>query len=113
MTVRSRGAGGMPAAQTSTFSTLTPSDQTSVELSTTSGAALAEGATYGIGTVIASRFDESISDRAAAERRLIITTNPPEAGSWYRVDDQTSHWRPDRYFAPANTAFCAPNIYSA
>src|SRR5258708_27348154 len=36
LTVRSRGAGGMAAAQTSTFSTLTPSDQTSVELTTTS-----------------------------------------------------------------------------
>jgi hypothetical protein len=40
----------------------------------TSGAALAEDATYGIGTVIVARFDESISDRAAAERHW---SSPP------------------------------------
>jgi lipoprotein-anchoring transpeptidase ErfK/SrfK len=113
LTVRSRGAGGMPAAATSTFSTLTPSDQTSVELTTTSGATLAEGATYGIGTVIVARFDEPISDRAAAERRLVITTDPPVVGSWYWVDDQTAHWRPDRYFAPGTTVTAAANIYGA
>jgi lipoprotein-anchoring transpeptidase ErfK/SrfK len=113
LTVRSRGAGGMPAAQTSTFSTLTPSGQTSVELTTTSGAALADGATYGIGTVIVARFDEPISDRAAAERRLVITTNPPVAGSWYWVDDQTAHWRPERYFAPGTTVTAAADIYGA
>ena len=113
LTVRSRGAGGMPAAQTSTFSTLTPSGQTSVELTTTSGAALADGATYGIGTVIVARFDEPISDRAAAERRLVITTKPPVAGSWYWVDDQTAHWRPERYFAPGTTVTAAANIYGA
>ena len=113
MTVRSRGAGGMAAAQTSTFSTLAPSDQTWVELTTTSGAALAEGATYGIGAVIVARFDEPLSDRAAAERRLVITTNPPVVGSWYWVDDQTAHWRPDRYFAPGTTVTAAANIYGA
>jgi lipoprotein-anchoring transpeptidase ErfK/SrfK len=113
LTVRSRGAGGMPAAETSTFSTLTPSDQTSVELTTTSGATLAEGATYGIGTVIVARFDEPISDRAAAERRLVITTDPPVVGSWYWIDDQTAHWRPDRYFAPGTSVTAAANIYGA
>jgi len=113
LTVRSRGEGGMPAAQTSTFSTLTPSDQTSVELTTTSGAALADGATYGIGTVVVARFDEPIGDRAAAERRLVITTNPPVAGSWYWVDDQTAHWRPERYFAPGTTVTATANIYGA
>jgi lipoprotein-anchoring transpeptidase ErfK/SrfK len=113
LTVRSRGAGGMPAAQTSTFSTLTPSDQTSVQLTTTSGAALAEGATYGIGTVIVASFDEPISDRAAAEGRLVITADPPVLGSWYWVDDQTAHWRPDRYFAPGTTVTAAANIYGA
>jgi lipoprotein-anchoring transpeptidase ErfK/SrfK len=113
LTVRSLGAGGMPAAQTSTFSTLTPSDQTLVQMTTTSGAALAEGATYGIGTVIVASFDEPISDRAAAERRLVITTDPPVLGSWYWVDDQTAHWRPDRYFAPGTTVTAAANIYGA
>jgi lipoprotein-anchoring transpeptidase ErfK/SrfK len=113
LTVRSRGLSGMPAAQTSTFSTLTPSDQTAVDLTTTSGASLADGATYGVGTVIVARFDEPIGDRSAAERRLVVTTSPPVAGSWYWVDDQTAHWRPQGYFAPGTTVTAAANIYGA
>jgi lipoprotein-anchoring transpeptidase ErfK/SrfK len=113
LTVHSRGLSGMPAAQTSTFSTLTPSDQTAVDLTTTSGASLTEGATYGVGTVIVAHFDERIGDRAAAERRLVVTTSPPAAGSWHWVDDQTAHWRPERYFAPGTTVTAAANIYGA
>jgi Bacterial Ig domain len=38
------------------------------------------GGTYGVGTVIVAHFDEQISDRAAAERQLSVTTNPPVQG---------------------------------
>jgi lipoprotein-anchoring transpeptidase ErfK/SrfK len=113
LTIRSRGLTGMPAAQTSTFSTLTPGDQAAVELTTTSGASLVDGATYGVGTVIVARFDEPIEDRAAVERRLVVTTNPRVAGSWYWVDDQTAHWRPQRYYASGTTVTVDANIYGA
>jgi lipoprotein-anchoring transpeptidase ErfK/SrfK len=113
LTVHSRGLGGVPATQTSTFSTLTPSDQTSVYLTTTSGANIKDGGTYGVGTVIVARFDEPIDDRAAAERRLVVKTSPPVIGSWYWLDDQTAHWRPQRYFAPGTTVTAEANIYGA
>jgi lipoprotein-anchoring transpeptidase ErfK/SrfK len=103
LTVHSRGIGGMPAAQTSTFSTLTPSDQTAVALTTPAG----------IGTVVVARFDEPIEDRAAAERRLVVTTEPPVTGSWYWVDDQTAHWRPERYYAPGTNVTVSAGIYGA
>jgi lipoprotein-anchoring transpeptidase ErfK/SrfK len=35
------------------------------------------------------------------------------AGSWYWVDDQTAHWRPQRYFAPGTTVTAAATIYGA
>lgn len=113
LTVHSRGVGGMSAAQTSTFSTVTPADQTSVALTATSGRTLADGATYGVGTVVVARFDEQIGDRASAERRLVVTTDPPVTGSWYWVDDQTAHWRPERYFAPGTKVTVAANVYGA
>jgi lipoprotein-anchoring transpeptidase ErfK/SrfK len=113
LTVHSRGLTGMPAAQTSSFSTLSPGDQTSVELTTTSGASLKDGATYGVGTVIVASFDEPIKDRGAAERRLVVTTNPRVAGSWYWVDDQTAHWRPEKYYAPGTTVTVDAKIYGS
>ncbi|MCW2652558.1 MAG: hypothetical protein QOE41_1802 [Mycobacterium sp.] len=109
--VASRGPGGVASSQVSRFSTLTPNSQTAVSLNSTSGASLQEGGKYGIGMVIVAHFDEPIGDRAAAERRLVVTTSPPVQGSWYWMDDQTVHWRPEHYFAPGTAVRVAANIY--
>ncbi len=100
LTVTSRGSSGAPSTQTSTFSTLKPANQTKVSLTATSGAALQDQGTYGVGTVIVAHFDEPITDRATAEQRLIVTTSPAVQGSWYWVDNQNVHWRPEHYYAP-------------
>lgn len=70
-----------------------------VSLTTTSGAALANGGTYGIGTVIVAHFAGPI-DRAVAEQVLQVSTEPPVDGAWHWVDDHTAHWRPPQYYAP-------------
>lgn len=113
LTVTSRGQGGTPASQVSRFTTLTPGNQTNASLTTTSGAALREGGTYGVGIVIVARFDEPIIDRVAAERRLMVTTSPAVQGSWYWVDDQNAHWRPEHYYQPGTKITAAANIYGA
>jgi lipoprotein-anchoring transpeptidase ErfK/SrfK len=61
--------------------------------------------------VIVAHFDERIADRAAAERQLSVTTNPKVEGSWYWVDDQNAHWRPERYYAPGTTVTAEAKIY--
>jgi lipoprotein-anchoring transpeptidase ErfK/SrfK len=109
--VASRGSGGTPATQVSTFSTLTPRNQSEVYLNTTAGSALHDGGRYGVGTVIVAHFDEPITDRATAERQLVVTTSPAVQGSWYWVDDQNAHWRPERYFAPGTAVTAAAKIY--
>ena len=111
LTITSRGPGGAPSAQVSSFSTLRPPNQTKVSFTTTSEAPLQEGGSYGVGTVIVAHFDEQISDRAAAERQLSVTTNPPMQGSWYWVDDQNAHWRPEHYYAPASTVTAVARVY--
>jgi lipoprotein-anchoring transpeptidase ErfK/SrfK len=111
LTVTSRGPNGAAATQVSSFSTLQPSNQTKVAFTTTSEAALHEGGTYGVGTVIVAHFDEQIADRAAAERQLVVTTNPPVQGSWFWVDDQNTHWRPEHYYAPGTTITAEAKIY--
>jgi lipoprotein-anchoring transpeptidase ErfK/SrfK len=113
ITAASRGTHGVASTQVSTFSTLTPSNQTKVYFNTTSGATVQNGGKYGIGTVIVAHFDEPITDRAAAERRLTVTTSPPVQGSWYWVDNQNAHWRPERYFAPGTAVTASAGIYGA
>jgi lipoprotein-anchoring transpeptidase ErfK/SrfK len=111
LTIASRGPGGVRHTQVSSFSTLQPPNQTKVSFTTTSEAALQEGGTYGVGTVIVAHFDEQISDRAAAERQLIVSTNPSVEGSWFWVDDQNAHWRPEHFYAPGTTVTAEAKIY--
>jgi len=111
LTIAARGPGGMPSRQTSSFTTLTPSDQTEVYLDTTGGGLLQDGATYGVGMVVVARFDEPIDNKANAERHLVVTTNPPVAGSWNWIDDQTAHWRPEKYYTPGTSVTVAANLY--
>jgi lipoprotein-anchoring transpeptidase ErfK/SrfK len=111
LTITSSGVSGVAAKQVSSFSTLKPSNQTKVSFTATSEAALHDGGTYGVGTVIVAHFDEKIADRAAAERQLSVTTNPKVEGSWYWVDDQNAHWRPEHYYAPGTTVTAEAKIY--
>ncbi|WP_445160148.1 L,D-transpeptidase [Mycobacterium sp. Dal123C01] len=109
--VSSRGPNGIVSTQVSSFSTLQPSNQTKVSFTTTSEATLREGGTYGVGTVVVAHFDERIADRAAAERQLKVTTNPAVQGSWFWVDGQNVHWRPEHYYAPGTTVSAEAKIY--
>ncbi|OMC09434.1 MULTISPECIES: Ig-like domain-containing protein [unclassified Mycobacterium] len=111
LTLTSVGPNGVAGTQVSTFSTLLPPNQTKVSLTTTSEAALQEGGTYGVGTVVVAHFDEQVADRAAAERQLKVTTNPPVQGSWFWVDSQNAHWRPEHYYAPGSTITAEAKIY--
>ena len=113
LTIAARGPGGMPSRQTSSFTTVTPSNQTEVYLNTVAGASLQEGATYGVGTVVVAHFDGPITDKAAAEKHLQVTTTPKVTGSWNWIDDQTAHWRPEKYYAPGTSVTVAANIYGA
>lgn len=108
--VDARGPGGVASTMSSTFQTLVPGDQSEVYLTTPGGHPL-DGGRFGIGTVVVAHFDEAITDRAAAERRLSVTTNPPVRGSWYWIDDQNAHWRPEKYYAPGTSVTVHADVY--
>jgi lipoprotein-anchoring transpeptidase ErfK/SrfK len=113
MTITSRGPGGMPARQTSSFSTIDPSYLATVGLNTTGYAPIQDGGTYGVGMVIVAHFDAPIADRVAAARHMKVTTEPAVSGNWYWVDDQTAHWRPEKYYAPGTKVHVDAAIYGA
>ena len=56
----------------------------------------------GVGQPISVTFDEDVTDRAAVERQLRVTTTPAVAGSWSWQSDRTVHYRPEQYW-PAHT----------
>lgn len=111
VTVASRGSGDALATHATTFTTVQPANQTKVYLTTTGGDDFVEGGSYGVGTVVVAHFDEAIGDRAAAERRLSVTTTPTVRGSWYWLDDQNAHWRPAQYHQPGTRVSVDAKIY--
>ncbi|BBZ29044.1 hypothetical protein MMAD_33390 [Mycolicibacterium madagascariense] len=111
VTLAGRGPGGMPTRQTSSFTTVDPTSQTQVYLNTVGYAPIQDGGTYGVGMIVVAHFDEPITDKAAAERHLRVTTEPRTLGSWYWTDDQTAHWRPQKYYAPGTRVDVSADVY--
>jgi lipoprotein-anchoring transpeptidase ErfK/SrfK len=70
------------------------------------GFQLADGQTVGVAVPIIIQFDAPISDKAAVEKALTVTTNPPVEGSWAWLPDEQAgariHYRTREYY-PAGT----------
>ena len=96
---------GKATKAASSFTTVTPRTFTMPYLSP--GA----GSTVGVGEPIEVRFDESIEDKAAAERALSVTTKPAVGGSWHWFGDQLVHWRPMTYWKPGTKVTVKANVY--
>ena len=68
---------------------------------------LADGQTVGVAAPIIIQFDAPITDKAAVEKALTVTTTPPVEGSWAWLPDEAKgarvHWRSREYY-PAGTS---------
>jgi lipoprotein-anchoring transpeptidase ErfK/SrfK len=96
VTATGTAPGGEKITTTSTFRTLTPSQ--------TFTTAIFEGyqQTYGVGMPIMLTFSQPITNKAAVERSLELTTSKPVIGAWYWDGDQRLFFRPRDYW-PAYT----------
>ncbi len=101
VTATATGSGGGTVTTTSTFRTLTPSRTFTTEI--------LEGydQAYGVGMPIILYFSQPITDKAAVERALQITTSKPVVGAWYWDDPCNMavtcvYFRPRSYW-PAGT----------
>jgi lipoprotein-anchoring transpeptidase ErfK/SrfK len=111
LTAAATNPDGRKVTSTRSFTTVTPSNYTMPYLQRTGGYALANGATYGVGIVPVVHFDEHITDKAAAEKALAVTTTPHVDGSWYWADDQNAHWRPQDYYPAGTRVTISANVY--
>ena len=90
-----RGAGTVTT--TSSFRTLTPSRTFRTQIF--------EGGnqTYGVGIPVILTFSEPITDKAAVERSLQLTTSRPVVGAWYWDGDTNLDFRPESYWPSGTT----------
>jgi len=89
-------ANGVATTKTSSFRTLTPANTFSTEIFE------GQGQSYGVGMPVILTFSHPITDKAAVERSLELTTSKRVVGAWYWDGNSTLDFRP-RDFWPANT----------
>jgi lipoprotein-anchoring transpeptidase ErfK/SrfK len=93
---KARNADGKVAHQRTTFTTqdLTLDEQTYPSLTPL------EDETVGVGMPVIVKFDIPVHRRAAFEKRMKVTSDPPMVGSWNWLSDNEVHWRPKTYWKP-------------
>lgn len=102
------GSDGKNVAVEGSFTTVTPESKTSVSTN------IGDGQEVGIAAPIILQFDSTIENKAAVEKALTVTTNPPTPGAWaWFPDDNGSrvHWRPTNYWAPGTTVSVNAKLY--
>ncbi len=93
--VTATGTDGSTAATTASFTTMAEPGDTSHMLSN-----MGDNQIYGIGAPIVLTFTKSIPEqaRAAVQRRLFVTSTPPQEGIWNWFSDKEVHFRTREYW---------------
>ena len=104
ITAKSLGLGGA-STRTIAFESHSPANLTMPYLMPN------DGEVVGVGQAIAVRFDENIPDRVAAEKAIVVTTDPPVVGAFYWLSNQEVRWRPRDFWAPGTTVDVAVNTF--
>ncbi len=88
-------ADGTTHSSTSTFSTqnLSAKQQITARISQ-------NGGTVGVAMPVVVRFDVPVKDKAAFERKMTVTSDPAQPGSWAWYGSSEAHWRPVTYWQP-------------
>jgi lipoprotein-anchoring transpeptidase ErfK/SrfK len=100
---------GATVEKTSSFTTLKPQAVSAITFQANGLAALKTGGTYGAGQPVIVAFRKSVTNKAAAEKAIDITTAPAVQGKFYWVSDKIVHWRPAKYWAKGTTITVSVN----
>ncbi|MGH3649020.1 MAG: Ig-like domain-containing protein, partial [Micromonosporaceae bacterium] len=93
--VTASNSSGAKLTRTSKFTTMARSGQIMG-----AGLYLFDGQTVGVGMPVVVEFTRPVTDRAAVEKRLFVTSEPAVEGTWHWFSDSQVHYRPKDYWAP-------------
>ncbi|MDZ5620723.1 Ig-like domain-containing protein [Nocardioides sp. HM23] len=89
-----RSADGETVRTTSSFTT----EALTLDQQTYPSVAPLDGETVGVGMPVVVTFDIPVTNKAAFERHMHVTTNPGQPGTWHWVSDTEVHYRPKKYW---------------
>lgn len=103
------GRDGKAVPVEGSFSTVDPTTQVNGSFQ------LADGQVVGVAAPIIIQFDASISDKAAVEKALKVTTDPQVEGSWAWLPDEVGgsrvHYRTREYYPPGTKVSVDAKLY--
>ena len=105
VTAAATNADDEEAKASATFTTVSPAT-----LSTPSIGPL-DGMTVGVGMPIRVWFDDPVTDKAAVESHLLVTSSTPTDGVWNWFSDSEVHFRPSTYWPPNTEVTLDANLY--
>ncbi|MCW2640328.1 MAG: hypothetical protein JWP76_2634 [Dactylosporangium sp.] len=111
VTASGANSAGQHIEQTSTFTTFKPKNQTQPYLQANASHLLENGGTYGVGQPVIVHWDEPISDKAAAQKTLQVTTSPQVEGAWHWNGNQEVQWRPKEYWKSGTSVSVKAAVY--
>jgi lipoprotein-anchoring transpeptidase ErfK/SrfK len=98
VTVIATGNNGQTETRTTSFTTMNePGNRVGT------GLYLFEGNTYGVGMPVVVEFSPGVpaKDRAGVQKRLFVTTDPPQPGAWHWVaNGSQAYYRAPQYWQP-------------
>ncbi len=95
---------GKTTVETSSFTTMTPTDVLGYSFS------VSNGSTYGVGMPISVNFNRPVVDKAAVEGKLAVSTSVPVEGRWSWQGDRTVTFRPKEYWPGGTSVSVAANL---
>ncbi|WNV76845.1 Ig-like domain-containing protein [Geodermatophilus sp. DSM 44513] len=92
LTATAAGDDDRPAEAAATFTTVTPRTQQTPSIGPL------DGQTVGVGMPIRVFFEQPVTEKAAVERALRVTSSTPTDGVWHWTSDTEVHFRPSQYW---------------
>ena len=89
---------GATAQRKASFTT----DDLTLDEQTYPSVAPLQGETVGVGMPVIVSFDLPVTDRAAFEENMVVSSVPEQVGSWHWLSDTVAHYRPKSYWRPGS-----------
>jgi lipoprotein-anchoring transpeptidase ErfK/SrfK len=70
------------------------------------------GQTVGVGMPVIVRFDVPVTDKAAIQKHLSVTSTSHQKGAWHWISDTEVHWRPAHFWKPGTDVTVSADIDS-
>jgi len=95
-TVTATGPDGKKKTQSTNFTTMADPGGNRIQ----TGLYLQDGSTYGVAMPVVIDFDTPIPDsaKASVEKRLFVSSDPPQVGVWHWFGDDKVEYRPQSYW---------------